>query len=78
MKDLKLLEVVALTRDLPDHDLCIGEVGTIVEVYDGTAFEVEFVEDSGYTKALLTVSTEDLRKLRPDEMRSLRAATAEK
>ncbi|MBD2079100.1 DUF4926 domain-containing protein [Leptolyngbya sp. FACHB-17] len=41
---MKLLDVVALTKDLPDQNLYKRQVGTIVEVYDLTTFEVEFVD----------------------------------
>jgi hypothetical protein len=67
------LEPVALTRDLAEHGLREGDVGTVVEVYDAENVEVEFVEASGRTRALLTLSSRDVRKLAPDEMLSVRA-----
>jgi hypothetical protein len=40
---IKLLDVVALTTDLPEYNLFRGQVGTVVEILrDGSAFEVEF------------------------------------
>jgi Domain of unknown function (DUF4926) len=46
----KLLDIVALTVDLPDYNLWCGQVGTIVELLaDGTAFEVEFSDRNGRT-----------------------------
>ena len=40
---IKLLDVVALTVDLPNENLWRGQVGTVVELLaDGEAFEVEF------------------------------------
>jgi Domain of unknown function (DUF4926) len=46
----KLLDVVALTVDLPEYNLWCGQVGTIVELLaDGTAFEVEFSDHDGRT-----------------------------
>jgi Domain of unknown function (DUF4926) len=40
---IKLLDVIALTVDLPQDNLWWGEVGTVVEVLaEGQAFEVEF------------------------------------
>jgi hypothetical protein len=77
MSAFEELEVVALTRDIAEHDLHIGELGTIVMVYEPTAFEVEFVEDSGYTKALLTLRSKDVRKLSPDELKAAAAPVAE-
>ena len=77
MSQFEELEVIALTRDIPEHDLRVGERGTIVMVYEPTAFEVEFVEDSGYTKALLTLRSKDVRKLTPDELKAAKAFVAD-
>ena len=47
---VKLLDVVALTVDLPQYDLWRGQVGTVVETLArGTAFEVEFSDRDGRT-----------------------------
>ncbi len=46
----KLLDVVALTVNLPEYNLWCGQVGTIVELLaDCTAFEVEFSDRDGRT-----------------------------
>lgn len=46
----KLLDVIALTVDLPEYNLWRGQVGTVVELLaDGTAFEVEFSDRDGRT-----------------------------
>ncbi|MGB2924897.1 MAG: DUF4926 domain-containing protein [Limnothrix sp.] len=46
----KLLDVVALTVDLPEFNLLKGQVGTVVEMLaDGNAFEVEFNDRQGRT-----------------------------
>lgn len=40
---IQLLDVVALTVDLPQCNLQKGQVGTVVEILaEGAAFEVEF------------------------------------
>ena len=45
---IKLLDVVALTQDIPEHNLKRGEVGTVVEILsNGEAFEIEFNDDNG-------------------------------
>lgn len=45
-----LLDVVALTVDLPEYNLRCGQVGTVVELLaDGAAFEVEFSDRDGRT-----------------------------
>jgi len=41
---LKLLDLVVLKEDLPDRGLRRGNIGTIVEIFDDQAYEVEFVE----------------------------------
>lgn len=47
---IKLLDIVALTADLPDYNLWRGQVGTVVETLaNGTAFEVEFSDRDGRT-----------------------------
>lgn len=47
---IKLLDIVALAVDLPEHNLRRGESGTVVELLaGGTAFEVEFSDDNGQT-----------------------------
>jgi Domain of unknown function (DUF4926) len=49
-KTAKLLDVVALTVDLPEYNLWCGQVGTIVDLLaDGAAFEVEFSDRDGRT-----------------------------
>lgn len=51
----KLLDVVALTVELPERALVRGQVGTIVEQLDDDAFEVEFSEDDGRTYATVAL-----------------------
>ena len=64
---IQLLEVVALTVDLPEANLWRGQVGTVVDVLDGgRAFEVEFGDRSGRAYASLG--------LRPDQVMVLRYA----
>ena len=58
---IKLLDVVALTVDLPEYNLWRGQVGTVVEMLaGGTAFEVEFSDREGRTYESLG--------LRPDQL----------
>jgi Domain of unknown function (DUF4926) len=60
---MKLLDVVALTIDLPEFNLYKGQVGTIVEVYAPGAFEVEFVDLKGKTYAIETLNASQVMKL---------------
>jgi hypothetical protein len=49
-KPIRLLDVVALTVDLPEYKLRCGQVGTVVEILaEGTAYEVEFCDRNGRT-----------------------------
>lgn len=60
---MKLLDVVALTQDLPGLGLHKGQVGTIVEVYEPSVFEVEFVDLDGKTYAVETLNASQLMQL---------------
>lgn len=60
---MKLLDVVALIKDLPEQNLCKGQVGTIVEVYEPKVFEVEFVDLQGHTYAVETLQADALMQL---------------
>jgi hypothetical protein len=60
---LHLLEVVALTEDLPTHRLRRGQVGTIVEILAPDVYEVEFSDDHGHTYAQLALPADQLLAL---------------
>lgn len=68
--EIKLLDVVALTANLPEYNLWRGEIGTVVECYPGDAFEVEFVAQDGYTYALVTLRADQLIPLRQKQIHS--------
>lgn len=59
---MKELELVVLERDVPEHGLARGDVGTIVHAYrQGRGYEVEFILGSGETVAVLTLGAGDVR-----------------
>ena len=61
---IKLLDVVALTVDLPEYHLWQGHVGTVVEVLaGGRAFEVECSDREGRTYESLGLRPEQLMVL---------------
>ncbi|MCP4109655.1 MAG: DUF4926 domain-containing protein [Desulfobacteraceae bacterium] len=60
---MKLLDIVALTEDMPDIRLYRGQVGTIVEKYESDVFEVEFSDTKGRTYALETLKENQLMVL---------------
>jgi hypothetical protein len=60
---MKLLDVVALTEDVPERGLNRGQVGTIVEELAPGVFEVEFADNEGRAYALLSLRAEQLMVL---------------
>lgn len=60
---MKLLDVVALLEDLPEVGLYRGQVGTIVEEYEPSVFEVEFSDVTGRAYALETLNESQLMVL---------------
>ena len=69
----KLLDIIVLTKNLPEHNLKKGDIGTIVEVYDSNNFEVEFIRADGQTQALLTLDSSLIRSTTSKEMLSVRS-----
>ncbi|MCT7972988.1 DUF4926 domain-containing protein [Laspinema olomoucense] len=62
LNKIKLLDIVALTVDIPQYNLWQGQVGTIVEILaNGAAFEVEFTDSR-------TGQTYESVGLRPDQI----------
>ena len=57
---IHLLDVVALTEDIPAHGLLRGQVGTVVEFLGPDMFEVEFVDNDGRTYATLSLKASQL------------------
>ena len=63
-KTVGLLDVVALVNDIPQCNLCRGQVGTVVEVLaEGAAFEVEFADQNGRTYESLGLRPEQIMVL---------------
>jgi len=61
MKDaIDVLDVVALTEDLPERGLYRGQVGTVVEALAPDVFEVEFSDDEGRAYASLALNVSQL------------------
>ncbi len=60
MNEIKILDVVAVTEDVPEHGLRRGEVGTVVERWKDGAFEVEFSDDTGEAYAFVALTPAQL------------------
>lgn len=60
---IHLLDVVALTEDLPQQKLYRGQVGTVVEILAPNVFEIEFSDDEGQAYAMVALRTDQLMVL---------------
>lgn len=77
MERMRELETIVLRRDLPEHGLEHGDIGTIVHVYrDGSAYEVEFVTGEGETVAVATLNRDDVRPMGSSEILHARERAA--
>ncbi len=66
---VKELDTVVLKRNLVEHGLERGDVGTVVHRYrTGEALEVEFVTGEGETVAVVTLDAEDVRPMHSKEV----------
>ena len=70
----ELLESVIATANFPEHGVLAGDVGAIVEVYvtPAPAYDVEFVNPDGSTRALLTLAPHQVRRLSPSDVLTTR------
>lgn len=59
-REIRVLDVVALTEDIPDRGLLRGQVGTVVESLGPGVFEAEFVDNDGRTYATVPLNTRQL------------------
>ncbi len=66
------LQTVVLTREIQEHGLMAGDLGTIVHLFDDGAAEVEFVTAAGTTQALVTLSAADFRSVQPTDLVAVR------
>ncbi|MFM9837976.1 MAG: DUF4926 domain-containing protein [Cyclobacteriaceae bacterium] len=62
-ENLKLLDTVAILKDVPEKKVVFGQVGTIVEELVEGVFEVEFANRFGETISEFAVKSEDLMLL---------------
>lgn len=70
------LDLVVLTRDLPNERLAAGDVGTVVLVHEhGAGYEVEFTTLSGDTVAVVTLDASDVRPVGVREIVHARAVS---
>lgn len=64
---IRLLDTVELLRDLPESGLRRGNRGAVVLVYGPEAVEVEFMDFSGRTQAVVTLRVNDVRAVEEED-----------
>lgn len=71
---LNLLDTVIAAANFPEHNVLAGDWGAIVEIYTtpSLAYEVEFVNPDGSTRALLTLAPSQVRQLSPADVLTTR------
>jgi hypothetical protein len=68
----KELDTVVLDRDLPAFGLRKGDLGAVVQACEPNGLEVEFVTASGRTQALVTLTVDDVREVRDQDLIAVR------
>jgi hypothetical protein len=67
------LEVVALTRAVPEHGLEAGDIGTVVMVHEAmNGYTVEFMDLRGNTIAVADLPADAVRRVRNREVAHVR------
>jgi hypothetical protein len=69
----RVLDTVVLDRDVSEHGLRKGDLGSVVEIYEPDGLEIEFVTASGRSAALLTLNSRDVRPVSDDDLVSVRS-----
>ncbi len=68
---------VVLATDMPERGLQAGDIGTVVMVHQGgQGYTVEFMTLSGDTIAVVTLSANQVRPVRPNEIAHVREVAA--
>jgi hypothetical protein len=70
------LDTVVLQKNLPENNLCCGDVGAIVAVYEPDGLEVEFVTGAGKTQAVVTLNINDVRLVSGSDILAVRSMDA--
>ncbi|AKD58708.1 DUF4926 domain-containing protein [Spirosoma radiotolerans] len=63
MDELKLYNVVALTRAISEHNLRRGDIGVLIDIGPNSHYMLEFADRNGVTYAMPIVSIEGLIKV---------------
>jgi hypothetical protein len=60
---IKVFDIVALVKDLPEAGLRRGQIGTVIEAITPSLFEVEFSDVSGRTYSMRALHSNQLLAL---------------
>lgn len=77
----KLFDRVALKTDLPQHNLQVGDVATVVEYHEGepaqeTGYSLEVFNAVGDSVAVVTVKESEIESLNSEEILHVRPLAA--
>ena len=76
---IKEHDIVVLNKNISEHKLIVGDIGTVVMVYkSGNAYEVEFNTLQGKHISVVTVKANDLRPIQMQEIAHVRKITKSK
>jgi hypothetical protein len=72
--ELGLLNTVVATANFPEYLVLAGDLGAIIEIYAAPllAYDVEFINPDGSTRALLTLAPSQVRRLSPADVLTTR------
>ena len=70
------LDVIVVTKDLPEFGLRHGDMGAVVQVYSPHALEVEFVTATGNTQAVVTLDSDSVRPVGRKDLLAVRQLDA--
>lgn len=72
--ELDLLDTVVAMTNIPEHKVLAGDLGAVVEVYTTPilAYDVEFVNPDGSTRAVLTLAAHQVRRLSAEDVLTTR------
>lgn len=74
MKAITELDQVVLCRELPEHELWAGDIGTVVLVHrGGGGYEVEFMTLDGETIAVTTLMADEVRPIGSKDVAHVRS-----
>jgi hypothetical protein len=68
-------DTVVLERDLPEHELRRGDIGSVVHIYAPDTVEVEFVRASGRTQAVVRLPTSAVRATKDEDVPAVRTGS---